>query len=90
MSTKNIGKVKQVIGPTVDVEFDSDNLPDIMNALHVADAEKNINLTLEVATHVGDNVVRTVAMASTDGLVRGMAVVKPDGEIQLNADWFAD
>ncbi|HEX9899655.1 MAG TPA: F0F1 ATP synthase subunit beta [Candidatus Methylomirabilis sp.] len=76
MSTngKNIGKIKQIIGPTVDVEFASEHLPNIMNALRILDAERGIDVTLEVATHVGDNVVRTVAMSSTDGLVRGMPV----------------
>ena len=69
---RNFGKIVQVIGPTVDVEFPSDKLPAIMNALKIEDAEKNINLTCEVSLHVGDNVVRAIAMSSTDGLVRGM------------------
>ncbi len=70
----NIGRVKQVIGPTVDVEFRSDALPNMLNALKVRDEARGIDLTLEVATHVGDNVVRCVAMSSTDGLTRGMPV----------------
>jgi F-type H+-transporting ATPase subunit beta len=69
-SGKNVGKILQVIGPTVDIEFDSDALPDILNAVTIQDGERL--LTVEVATHVGDNVVRCVAMASTDGLKRGM------------------
>ncbi len=69
---ENIGKVVQVIGATVDCEFRSDALPDILNAIVIKDEEKNINLTVEVALHIGDNVVRCVSMASTDGLVRGM------------------
>src|SRR6185503_18975612 len=68
---------------TVDVEFRSDQLPHILNALKVKDEEKKIDLTLEVATHVGDNVVRCVAMASTDGLVRGMPVVDTGSPIQV-------
>ncbi|MEQ8821776.1 MAG: F0F1 ATP synthase subunit beta [Sumerlaeia bacterium] len=70
----NIGIIRQVIGPTVDVEFHSDYLPAIYNALIVEDAERGTNLTLEVANHKGNNIVRCVSMASTDGLVRGMKV----------------
>jgi len=69
---ENIGKVVQVIGPTVDCEFDSDNLPEILNAIKITDKEKDIDLTVEAAMHIGDNIVRCVALASTDGLVRGM------------------
>jgi F-type H+/Na+-transporting ATPase subunit beta len=71
---KNIGKIVQVIGPTVDVEFQSDQLPSILNALKIVDEERGINLTCEVSLHVGDNVVRAIAMSSTDGLKRGMPV----------------
>ncbi len=76
----NTGKVSQVIGAVVDVEFEG-HMPDILNALKVVqkgDAAKGIpdfDLTLEVAAHMGDNKVRTVAMQPTDGLVRGMAAV---------------
>ena len=69
---ENIGKVVQVIGPTVDCEFASDSLPNILNAIKIVDKERNINLTVEVAIHTGDNIVRCVALASTDGVVRGM------------------
>ncbi|MBU8933670.1 MAG: F0F1 ATP synthase subunit beta [candidate division Zixibacteria bacterium] len=72
---ENIGKVVQVIGPTVDCEFRSDALPNILNAVKIVDKEKEIDLTVEVAMHVGDNIVRCVALASTDGLVRGMEAV---------------
>ena len=68
----NYGKVQQVIGPTVDLEFDSDHLPEILNAIHIVDEAKGIDLITEVAQHIGNNVVRTIAMDSTDGLVRGM------------------
>ncbi len=71
----NYGKVVQVIGPTVDVRFDSDHLPAILNALVVEDpARGERGLTVEVAQHLGDDVVRCVAMDGTDGLVRGMRV----------------
>ena len=72
---ENIGKVAQVIGATVDCEFRSEGLPDILNAIVIKDQEKGINLTVEVAMHIGDNIVRCVALASTDGLVRGMPAV---------------
>ncbi len=79
----NIGKVVQVIGPTVDCEFDSDNLPNLLNAIKIKDAAKDINLTVEVAMHVGDNVVRCVALASTDGLVRGMDALDTGAPISV-------
>jgi F-type H+-transporting ATPase subunit beta len=70
----NVGHVIQVIGPTVDVRFDPERLPPINNALKIDDAEKGIHLTVEVALHIGDEIVRCVALSSTDGLVRGMTV----------------
>jgi F-type H+-transporting ATPase subunit beta len=66
------GKVVQVIGPTVDVEFEPDQLPKIYNAILIEDPQREIRLTVEAALHVGDNIVRCIAMDSTDGLVRGM------------------
>jgi len=71
----NIGKVVQVIGPTVDCEFPPDSLPNILNAVKIADKSRDIDLTVEVAMHIGNNTVRCVAMATTDGLVRGMDAV---------------
>jgi len=76
----NEGKVAQVIGAVVDVEFE-DKMPEILNALKISqpgDPAKgipDINVTLEVAAHLGDNMVRTVAMSATDGLVRGTRAV---------------
>ncbi|MED2970866.1 F0F1 ATP synthase subunit beta [Fictibacillus sp. B-59209] len=67
----NKGYITQILGPVVDVKF-NDSLPELLNALTV-DAE-GVQLTLEVALHLGDNTVRTIAMDSTDGLVRGMAI----------------
>ncbi len=84
------GKVVQVIGPTVDLEFPSDQLPNILNAIKIEDPSLGIDLTVEAASHVGDNLVRCVALASTDGLVRGMTaydtgapISVPVGEITL-------
>ena len=71
------GKVVQVIGPVVDVEFEGGNLPKILNALKLTNpgiSGAKDNLTLEVAQHLGENTVRTIAMDTTDGLVRGMDV----------------
>jgi F-type H+-transporting ATPase subunit beta len=73
---KNEGKILQVIGPTVDVEFPANQLPEILNALHIIkDSAKGEKLVIEVAQHLGNNAVRCVAMSSTDGLVRGMKVI---------------
>ena len=71
------GTINQVMGPVVDVEFASGNVPDILSALKMTNPsinDKEDNLTLEVASHLGDNVVRTIAMDGTDGLRRGMKV----------------
>ena len=81
-----LGQVVQVIGPVVDVRFNEGALPEINNALtvqiDVADSEP-ISLTLEVALHRGDNIVRTIAMSSTDGLRRGAEVVNTGGPISV-------
>jgi F-type H+-transporting ATPase subunit beta len=80
MEQKNVGRVAQVIGAVVDVEFEK-KLPEILNAIKIeqpGDPAKGIpplDLTLEVASHLGDNKVRTIAMQTTDGLVRGMEAV---------------
>ena len=71
----NQGKVVQVIGPVVDLEFPAGQLPDILNAVRIRRGEGENGagwVTVEVAQHLGDNTVRTVAMASTDGLKRGL------------------
>ena len=71
----NIGKIVQVIGPVVDVAFEEGKLPSIMNGITITNAAINDepdNLIVEVAQHLGDNVVRCIAMDITDGLVRGM------------------
>jgi F-type H+-transporting ATPase subunit beta len=74
------GRITQVIGPAIDVEFEVGNLPNIRNALVIkgkiqeAGGEREVNITLEVAQHLGENRVRCVAMQPTEGLVRGMDV----------------
>ncbi len=79
----NTGRVVQVIGPTVDVAFDPDSLPKILNAITIEDASRDIRLTVEAALHIGDNVVRCIAMKSTDGLVRGMPAVDTGAPITV-------
>jgi len=74
---ENIGKIVQVMGPVVDVEFEPGKLPAILTALKITNPaidNEPENLVVEVAQHLGDNVVRTIAMDVTDGLVRGMNV----------------
>ncbi len=83
MAKSNVGKVVQIIGPTVDVAFDAEHLPRILNAIQIADEAKGIKLTVEAALHIGDNVVRCVAMSSTDGLVRGMEAVDTGAPISV-------
>ncbi len=79
----NIGKVVQVIGPTVDCEFAPESLPNILNAIRIKDDERKIDLIIEVALHIGDNIVRCVSMASTDGLVRGMDAIDTGANISV-------
>lgn len=85
----NNGRIIQVIGPVVDVEFPPQKLPAIYNALQVEEAgdpkkgRDPIRLTLEVAQHLGENRVRAVAMSSTDGLVRGMEVTDTGAPITV-------
>ncbi|MCX7653274.1 MAG: F0F1 ATP synthase subunit beta [Fervidobacterium sp.] len=74
MSKKSIGKIVRIIGPVVDVKFSEGELPDIYDALVVINPQTGKKLVLEVEQLIGDNTVRTVAMDSTDGLVRGMEV----------------
>jgi len=82
----NIGKIVQVIGPVVDVEFEPGQLPAIMNSLLLSNKglnDKEDNLVIEVALHLGDNVVRCVAMDQTDGLVRGQIVKDTGSPIEI-------
>ncbi|TFH66049.1 MAG: F0F1 ATP synthase subunit beta [Candidatus Zixiibacteriota bacterium] len=81
--SENFGKIVQVIGPTVDCEFDSDKLPNLLNALKIEDQKRSIDLTVEVSLHIGDNIVRCVSLGSTDGLVRGMKVIDTGGPITV-------
>lgn len=76
-----IGKVVQVIGPVVDIKFDSDSLPNLYNAIHINLGEKV--LIAEVEQHVGDDIVRTIAMEATEGLRRGMEAIDTGKPIEV-------
>ncbi|WP_096185869.1 F0F1 ATP synthase subunit beta [Evansella halocellulosilytica] len=84
----NKGRVTQVMGPVVDVQFERGQLPEIYNALKVehkaeSSGEVDVDLTLEVALHLGDDTVRTIAMDSTDGVVRGLEVINTEKPISV-------
>ncbi|UKI37586.1 MAG: hypothetical protein L6V93_05600 [Clostridiales bacterium] len=89
MDNKNIGRVVQVTGPVLDIKFDDEHLPNLLNAIEVKNGEKTI--VAEVAQHIGDDVVRCIAMSSTDGfgarckkrLTRGSGISVPVGEETL-------
>ena len=79
---KNIGKIVQVIGPVVDIRYAAGQLPALNNAIVVEKGEGQ-RITVEVAQHIGDDVVRCIAMASTDGLVRGMDCLDTEAPISV-------
>ncbi len=82
----NTGKISQVIGPVVDVEFPDGQLPEIYHALKMSNpslGDEEWNLVVEVAQHLGENTVRTIAMDSTDGLVRGQQVLDTGRQITM-------
>src|SRR3954449_3725690 len=92
------GRVVRVIGPVIDVEFAPDEMPEIHNALHVDRTlgDETRTLTLEVAQHIGDNMVRAISMQPTDGVVRGTGVEDtgapisvPVGDATLGHVWNA-
>jgi F-type H+-transporting ATPase subunit beta len=77
------GTIVQVLGPVVDIRFPAGELPEIYNAVKVADPQRGIDLTVEVGQHLGDDTVRCVALSSTDGLVRGMNAADTGGPITV-------
>jgi F-type H+/Na+-transporting ATPase subunit beta len=82
----NIGKVVQVIGPVLDVEFEAEHLPELYNALEISSknaAGDPVRVVIEVQQHIGRNQVRAVAMSSTDGVIRGMEVVDTGAAISV-------
>ena len=81
MSEKNVGKVVQIVGAVVDVKFEKDHLPQLLNAIEIDN--NGTRLVVEVAQHIGDDVVRCIAMGSTDGLVRGAEAVDTGSSITV-------
>ena len=81
MSEQHIGTVVQVIGPVLDIRFQDGQLPNLLNAIELEN--HGVKLTCEVAQHIGDNLVRCIAMSSTDGLTRGTKAVDTGGPITV-------
>ncbi|KWX77902.1 F0F1 ATP synthase subunit beta [Paenibacillus jilunlii] len=82
----NKGRVVSIMGPVVDIEFERGQLPEIFNAIKIVTSLANgstVDLTLEVSNHLGDNLVRCIAMSSTDGLVRGLEALDQGGPISV-------
>lgn len=77
----NIGKIVQIIGPVLDIKFEAEKLPKLYNAVHIKDGDRLI--VVEVAQHIGDDIVRCVAMNATDGLRRGMDVIDTGAPITI-------
>jgi F-type H+-transporting ATPase subunit beta len=81
MQNKNIGKVVQIIGAVVDIKFSKDNLPNLLNAIEIMN--NGTKIVVEVAQHIGDDLVRCIAMNSTDGLVRGAEAIDTGKSISV-------
>lgn len=81
MAEKNIGRIKQIIGPVVDIEFEQGFLPNLLNAIEIKLNGKTI--IVEAAQHIGDDSVRCISMDSTDGFVRGMEAVDTGAPIRV-------
>ena len=78
-----VGKIKQIIGPIIDIEFPAEDFPSLLNAIKITDLDRKIDLVAEVAIDLGDNQVRCLALSSTDGLVRGMEAVDTGSPITV-------
>ena len=82
MQEKNVGKIVQIVGPIIDVRFEENKLPDLLTALSVKKSD-GTTLTMEVAQHIGDDMVRCVSMGATEGLVRQMEVIDSGAPISV-------
>ena len=80
MST-NIGKIVRAVGPVVDIIFDADHLPSLNTAIEIDNPGES--LTVEVAQHIGDDIVRCIAMGPTDGLTRGLDAIDTQNPISV-------
>src|SRR2546421_12913550 len=87
MADQKTGKVIQIIGPAIDIEFAEGHLPSIGNAVRVLDKKElgkvDIDVVVEVANHIGENQVRCIAMKPTDGMVRGMKAIDSGGPLMV-------
>lgn len=81
MPEQNIGKILQIIGPVIDIKFETGKLPDMLNSIHIKIGDRTV--VTEVAQHLGNDVVRTVAMSSTEGMTRGMEAVDTGEAIKV-------
>ncbi len=81
VSDKNIGKIVQIVGAVVDIKFDKNNLPNLLHAIEIDN--NGTKVVVEVAQHIGDDIVRCISMSSTDGLVRGMDAVNTGKTISV-------
>ena len=78
---KNVGTIEQIIGPVIDIKFDENDMPELLNAIEIMlDGRK---IVAEVAQHIGDDMARCVALSSTDGLSRGMEAVDMGAPISV-------
>lgn len=77
------GSVIQILGPVVDLRFDKESLPSIYNAVEIKDEKSGIDIVCEIAQHLGDDIVRSVALSTTDGLVRGMTATDTGAPIKV-------
>ena len=77
----NKGRIHQIVGPVIDIKFSEDNMPELLNAIHIEYEGKTI--VAEVAQHIGDDVARCISLSSTDGLSRGMEVVDTGAPITI-------
>ena len=82
VSDKNIGKIVQIVGAVVDIKFDKNNLPNLLHAIEIDN--NGTKVVVEVAQHIGDDIVRCISMSSTDGLVRGMDAVNTGKTISVH------
>ena len=91
MTNQNIGTIVQVIGAVLDIRFPTESLPNLLNAIEIDNNGQK--LVVEVAQHIGDDIVRCIAMGSTDGLVRGMEAEDTEGnnyQFELPVDTYTE
>lgn len=81
MSSKNVGKLIQIIGPVVDIKFEHDCIPNLLNAIEINNNGEK--LIVEVAQHIGNDIVRCISMGTTDGLIRGLDAIDTQGPIKI-------